>query len=280
MFPGQPLQIPAELPDDRDFTEICGLARANGFIDLGTMSWHGVESSESVKLQVYGVAMSLYRARRLRLQGVIPALIAEHSMGIYPAMAAAGSLSEEAVLELTFRAGACMATMGTRGEFSLGCVTGLTLEPLLSIAENHGVFMANHNTSCHFLLCGERAAVEEAMAEALVCGAFSARTFPCDAPLHTPMMAEIADDLRTLFDDFRYGQPAVPLISHIDQEPLTGGDIPGFLLRELCEPVYWEKTYLALVSAGAKSFFEVGAGESLKKYNRWISTEKGGSPPR
>jgi malonyl CoA-acyl carrier protein transacylase len=45
------------------------------------------------------------------------------------------------------------------------------------------------------------------------------------------------------------------------------------MMRELEFPVYWEKCYKALKKAGAATFLEVGAGDSLKKYNRWIESE-------
>jgi [acyl-carrier-protein] S-malonyltransferase len=273
MFPGQPLERPAQLPDDPDFWEIAAMVRERTCFDLESFAWTGPEWTENVKLQLFGAAMSLYRARRLRQEGFSPGIIAEHSMGIYAALAAADSLSEAEVLELAFRIGCAATRVGASGEYTIGCVVGLTLEPLLAIARNNGVFLANHNTSRHFLLSGERTRIAEAVAEAINGGAFSARTFPCDAPLHTPLMAEAAGAIRTILADYRFREPTVPLMSHIDQECLPAADLADFMLRELELPVYWEKTYLALKAAGAVRFLEAGAGESLRKYNRWIDSQ-------
>lgn len=274
MFPGQPLAFGSPLPDDEDFAAIARLTREHAFLDLGTLSWTRGAPTENVKLQVYGVAMSLYHCRRLRRQGGAPDLVAEHSMGIYPALAACGFLTEAEVLELTFRAGMCMATLGGRQKFALGCVIGMPLGELLVVAENHNVYLANHNTSRHFLLSGAGEKMADAMAEALSAGAFSAKLFPCDAPLHTPLMAELEAPLREIFGGFSYRDPGVRLMNHIDQDFLTASEISDFLFAELCEPVYWERTYRALHGAGVTRFHEVGAGDSLKKYNRWIDYEK------
>jgi [acyl-carrier-protein] S-malonyltransferase len=273
MFPGQPLSHGAEWPEDPDFREISALVRQNASFDMEQFAWMGSASSDNVKLQLFGTAMSLYHCRKLNRDGRVPDFVAEHSMGIYPALAACGSLSEEAALEMTLRVGSCLARMGDSRNFALGCVAGLTLEPILAIAENHGVFMANYNTSRHFLLSGERPNMEAAMAEALVVGAFSARTFPCDTPLHTPLVEEVSDELRAIFADYRYAEPRTRLMNHINQDYLSAADLPGFLLEELLLPVYWEKTYRALRSAGSTTFAEVGVGDSLKKYNRWIDGE-------
>lgn len=273
MFPGQPLTVSQTFHDDPDFDEISILARERAHLDLASFSWNRDTATDNVKLQVYGVAMSLWHARKLGRENIRPAIAAEHSMGIYPALALCGCLSEGEILELTFRAGSCMARMGEKREYALGCVTGLTVEPLLAIAESNGVHLANFNTSRHFLLSGERGDIANAAAEALENGAFTASTFPCDAPLHTPLMEEIASPLREIFSAFQFREPLTPLMNHIDQDFLSASEIPDFLIRELCEPVYWEQTYRALHAAGATRFFEVGAGDSLKKYNRWIQHE-------
>ncbi len=273
MFPGQPLFTGPSPAEDQDFRDIVQLARERAGLDIQDMAWLGETSTESVALQVYGAAISLHHARRLAREGIRPNLVAEHSMGIYAALAHCGSITEGDALELTNRIGRCMARMSANGSYALGCMVGLPLEPLLSIAENNGVHMANHNTSRHFLLSGERAGIEGAVAEALAKGAFSAKVFPCDAPLHTPLMEAVEPFLREIVADFRFAQPAVPLMNHIDQDYLTASEVADFLLRELMLPVYWEATYLALRAAGVSRFIEVGVGDALKKYNRWIESE-------
>jgi malonyl CoA-acyl carrier protein transacylase len=207
-------------------------------------------------------------------QGAGPDLIAEHSMGIYAALAAAGSIDRATALALTSRIGVAMALMGRQGEYALGCVIGLTFGPLEAIAANNGVHIANHNTSRHFLLAGERTRIETALAEAQAGGAFSVSTFLCDAPLHTPLIAEIAAELQRIVSEYSYGEPRIPLFEHIGQTTLTAARIPGFLVDELCRPVHWESTYRTLRSQGVTRFLEVGAGSTLAKFNRWIDSEQ------
>lgn len=275
MFPGQPLALPASLPDDALFREVAEVTLERTGLDLATSSWKGEPGSENVKLQVYGAALGVYGARLLEKDGITPRYVAEHSMGIYAALAAVGSLSGGDAIEIAYRAGCAMQAMSRRMSCAIGCVVGLTVEPLLAIAENNGVYLANHNTSRHFLLSGERAGMEAAEAEALAAGAFSAKLFPCDAPLHTPLMEELASECAAIFADYSYRAPSVPLVDHIEGEFLSAAEIPGYLSRELSEPVYWERSYRTLRSLGVQSFREVGLGDSLKKYNRWIDAELG-----
>lgn len=273
MFPGQPLACDASLPDDADFALIADLVRRVTRLDLQRFEWLDGEGSDNMKLQLFGVAQSLYHLRRLRRDGVSPDLVAQHSMGIYSALTACHSLPEPEAIEIAWRVGSSLARMGKTQQYALGCVIGLTLDPIMALAANHRIHLANHNTSRHFLLAGRREDVATAMVEAVDMGAFSTRIFGCDAPLHTPLMLQLEEELQEIFADYRYLDPACPLVDHLDQNYLCGADIPGFMLRELYHPVYWERSYRTLRAAGVKRFVEVGAGESLKKYNRWIEGE-------
>jgi len=273
MFPGQPITFADAPSDDIEFQKIALLCReTTGFNPLE----NGAEApdlSESVRLQLFGVCTSLYRCRQFQSRGSGPDLITEHSMGIYPALAASGAIDATAALELTWRIGRCLAEMGSRREYALGCVIGLTREPLEAVAAGNGVYIANHNTSRHFLLAGEREQVAAALVEATASGAFSVSIFPCDAPLHTPLIAEITGELRRIVADFSFREPQIPLVEHIAQTTLTAATIPAFLVDELCRPVYWETTYRALRSVGVTRFQEAGAGSALTKFNRWIDSE-------
>jgi malonyl CoA-acyl carrier protein transacylase len=204
---------------------------------------------------------------------VRPDLVAQHSMGIYAALVACRSLPEVEAIEITWRVGLSLAGMTKSQHYALGCVIGLALEPVLELADSNRVHLANHNTSRHFLLSGKKEDILLAMSEALERGAYSTRTFSCDAPLHTPLIAHLEPELRDIFADYRYIEPACPLMNHLDQGYLDSATIPGFLLRELRLPVFWDRTYRSLREAGVKKFFEVGADEALKKYNRWIEGE-------
>lgn len=273
MFPGQPVSFAGAPSDDVEFRKIALLCQnTTGFNPLESNT-SASDLSESVRFQLLGVCSSLYRSNLLTGQGGGAKLIAEHSMGIYPALAASGSIDGSTALELTWRIGRCMAQMGMQREYALGCVIGLALGQLETIAANNGVHIANHNTSRHFLLAGEKERVDAALVEATVSGAFSVSIFRCDAPLHTPLIAEIAGELQRIVAEYSFREPQIPLVEHIGQSTLTAAAIPAFLVDELCRPVYWETTYRALRSRGVTRFQEVGTGSALSKFNRWIDSE-------
>lgn len=273
LFPGQPLQR-EELSPDEDAGAINRLCRERCGYDLLTdQPLAGTPLSRHTRLQVYGVAMSLYHARRLRREGGQPDLIAEHSLGIYAALAASGSISEGDALELACRIGSCLAGMGERQQYALGCPIGISRVAVEQAARQAGVYVANYNTSSHFLLAGVQAGVEAALAACQAAGAFSVSLFPCEAPLHTPLLADIAADLTAIVAEYRFSEPVVPLVEHISQTLLTAAAIPAFLVDELQQPVYWEQTWKHLQAGGFSRCIEVGSGRALTKFNRWIDLE-------
>ena len=275
MFPGQPLSSCGPLPGDADGAQLTELLRRITGIDLAYAPEPYLQGApDDLQLQLEGVAHSLHRLRRFKRDGVGPDLVAEHSMGIYPALVACGSLDEGCGIEITFRVGRALSSMRRSGPFAFGCIVGLPLEPVRSIARNHGAHLANCNTSRHFLLSGKREAIEAAVAESSAAGAYSARCMETNAPLHSPLMAELEPQLREIFSDYRYAEPRCPLLDHLDQKHLERSAIASFLLRELSQPVFWERSYLALRRAGVGRFIEAGAGEPLKKFNRWIDAEQ------
>lgn len=274
IFPGQPLQREQVTPDDADFHALADLCRSRCGYDLIThQPVPGSPVSHHTCLQIYGVAMSLYRARKLRSEGYIPSLISEHSLGIYASLAASGSISEQDALALVSRIGSCMAQMGAVEEYSLGCPIGLLIDPVDAAARNNGVFLANYNTSRHFLLAGSTQGIESALAECQAAGAFSVSSYPCEAPLHTPLMAEVAADLAAIVAEYQVAEPQIPLIESLGQTRLTADAIPAFLVDELQQPVYWERTWKSVRAAGFSRCIEVGSGQALTKFNRWIDSE-------
>lgn len=273
MFPGQPVAFADTPVNDPEFQKIALLCQeTTGFNPLESCT-SASDLSQSVRLQLFGVCVSLYRAKVLARQGSVPDVIAEHSMGIYASLAASGATDDVTAIELAWRIGVCMARMGMQREYALGCIIGLTRVPLEAIVANNGIYIANYNTSRHFLLAGERENVAAALAEATASGAFSASVFPCDAPLHTPRIEEIAGELRRIVADYRFYEPRIPLVEHITQTTLTAAAIPRFMVEELSRPVYWETTYRALRSREVTHFQEVGIGSALSKFNRWIDSE-------
>lgn len=274
MFPGQPLKYLPSRPDDNDYNDISRICINKAGFDLFSCSPLSSDLTSNICLQIYGVAISLYSARKLRNSGARPDVVAQHSMGIYPALVACGVCSEEDAIEMTARAGLCMSVMGKSNEYLLGCIIGLSASVLSTLLESIDAYIANFNTSKHFLLAGHKSELTSLLQAAQSAGAFSVSSFNCDAPLHTPLMKTVSTGLKSVFADYNFSTPTTPLMSHKGELLTTPEQIRCFLHDQILQPVYWEKTVSALRNLGVTKFVEVGAGDALKKFNRWIESEQ------
>ena len=276
LFPGQPLHCEQFTDLDHDLDQLHQLCcEVTGYDLILGQPCVGRTLSNHTALQIHGVVSSLYRSRCLKKSGEAPDLLAEHSLGIYAALAVAGCISEQSALELVARIGNSMSRLSGSREYALGCPIGLAVDPVEAAARNNGVYVANYNTSRHFLLAGEKRKIESALAECQAAGAFSVSSFACEAPLHTPLMAEISSELAAIVADYRFTEPQVPLIESLAQTSLTAAAIPAFLVAELQQPVYWERSWTSVRAAGVTRCIEVGSGQALTKFNRWIDSEAG-----
>jgi len=274
MFPGQPLKFVPVPVDDADFLELAALCRTKAGFDLMSAESDVTGMALHTRLQIHGTAMSLWRARKLGASGGCPDIVTQHSMGVYPALAICGTISEGDALEMVARVGECMALVFRADEYALGCVIGMEHARLEPIVAGHGVYFANFNTSKHFLISGLKADVWAVLDAASLAGAFSASLHTCDAPLHAPLMAQASTALREIFSDYRYAVPHIPLMSHRGELLEDPSHIRDFLHDELLQPVFWEKSWHALRESGVDRFVEVGVGDTLKKFNRWFESEQ------
>lgn len=279
MFPGQPLRRDYQFPASTGSDDIRALCLETTGFDPVDWNDTGSLASEHVRLQLYGTAASISRSRYLWSENQRPDIVLEHSLGIYAALAACGSIRDRDALEITARVGTALAGMSRDSSYALGCIVGLDREPLEEAVTNHGVYVANYNTRSHHLLAGEYQRIVSVMEECTAAGAFSVSLFDCDAPLHTPLLEEAAGTLQGVFSDYHYNEPTVPLLNHIDQQRLSASRIADFLLEELLNPVWWLSSYSAARALGASKFVEVGSGDALKKFNRWIDSQGGGMTP-
>lgn len=277
IFPGQPLKAENRLPEDADFMELSELAALNCGYDLHKNEPLSRSAlSPHTCLQLYGVAWSLYKVRKARRSGDLPTMLSGHSLGIYAALAVAGSVTEVEALELTARVGCCISGFAENGSYSFGCPIGIKVDPVEAAAKNNGVHVANYNSSQHFLLAGDSRQIEAALAECQQAGAFSVSSYRCEAPLHTPLLSALDRQLAEIVADYRFNEPTVPLLESFSQTFLTAAVIPLFLVQQLQKPVYWEKTWLYLRRLGFESAAEHGNAQPLTKFNRWIDMEYGG----
>ena len=281
-FPGQlhekPILKDHPLSEDPHFKELLSRASHQTKFDLFNFSFgsEGEEEDFSLKLQVSTYFLSMVHFYRLRAAGWNPDILAEHSMGIYSALAASGAISFEEGLFVTETIGRLLKREGTIHPGGMASIIGLPLEEIQKICQDLNGFqlsIANYNGSMHFVLSGEEMGVEKAISLALSRKAFSATRLAFNTALHSPSLFSLREEIMTILQTIEVQPLKIPILNHWTIKPLRREEIKNFLSQEINRPVYWIRCVETLLQEGYTQFVEVGHEATLTKLMRWIDRE-------
>ncbi len=282
-FPGQIrerviLEDHHPLRKDPHFREVTERASALNQFDLLQFSFQGEEgeAGHNLKLQISTYLLSMIHFHRLRAAGWVPDVLAEHSMGVYAALAAAEAITFEEGLFITESIGRLLEREGSRRRGGLASIIGLPLEEIEKICDDlngHQLAIANYNGSMHFVLSGEEKGVENAISLALSRKAVSASRLPFHAALHSPSLFSYRGEIQHLLRDIEIHPPKFPILNHWTVRPLKKEEIKDFLSQEIGQPVYWDRCVEKLIQEGVIQFIEVGQEATLTKLIRWTHRE-------
>jgi [acyl-carrier-protein] S-malonyltransferase len=212
---------------------------------------------------------------------VRPACTAGHSLGEYSALAAAGVLPVDAVLELVCLRGRLMAEADPDGRGGMAAVLKLSRQEVEDVAESAAaatgevLLVANYNTPAQFVLSGGKAAVEAAVP--LVRERKGrAMPLPVSGAFHSPLMAPAAKAMNTLLDRLTWSKPRFAVYSNVTGAAVTDGeslrDLAG---RQMISPVLWIDSIAGQYRDGVRRWLEVGPKGVLSRMVKPIVDEAG-----
>ena len=282
-FPGQLQERPIledhhPLREDPHFNELLERASLATKFDLPNFSFKGEEAANELelKLQISTYLLSMVHFYRLRAAGWTPDILAEHSMGIYGALAASEAITFEEGLFITESIGRLLEREGALHPGAMASIIGLPLEEVQKICQDldgYQLFIANYNGSMQYVLSGEEEGVEKAISFALSRKAISATRLAFDIALHSPSLFSLREEIQNLLKDIKVQPPKFPILNHWTIKPLRKEEIKDFLSQEIGRPVYWVRCVEKLIQEGVDQFVEVGNESTLTKLIRWINRE-------
>jgi [acyl-carrier-protein] S-malonyltransferase len=283
-FPGQ-LQGRPKFNDDQPlkenplFQEVMEKAiRLTRFdlIDFSFREEPAGEDSLHLKLQIATYLLSMVHFYLLRAAGWVPQILAEHSMGIYAALASSEAITFEEGLFITESIGRLLGGEGTLPQGAMASITGLSLQEVQKICQDldgYDLFIANYNGPMHYVISGEEEGVEKAVSFALARKALSATRLAFRRALHSSSLLCLREEIASILKDVKIEPPKIPILSHWTIKPLRKEEIKDFLSQEVGRPVYWVRCVEKLVQDGVTRFVEVGHESTLTKLIRGINRE-------
>jgi len=200
--------------------------------------------------------------------------LAGHSLGLYAALYASGSVSLEDCAAIILQVQDAIELVSGNRKGLMASVIGLKTDEVERIcSETGGVYVSNVNSATQIVISGWEEHTRTACRAALKAGALGVRELPISFPLHSPLMQGTEDMVGPFVTSITIQEPAIPLLSHLDGKPLDAPGISRVLCGQLTQKVLWRDTVKALSQRGIGRFLEVGPSDVLSKLVRWIERD-------
>ncbi len=278
LFPGQGSQVAgmgrdlaAAFPEARAVYDRADEALAPFQLSISRVSFEGTEEElkRTAVTQPAILVHSVAVFEVLKARGLVPTLLAGHSLGEWSALVAAGSLTLEEAVVLVHRRGTFMQEAVAVGQGAMGAVIGLDGPAVAAACEEvasatgEAVSAANFNSPEQTVIAGTANAVAKAGELLKQRGAKRVLPLPVSAPFHCALMQPAEERLGPFLDAAAFADLEVPVVTNVDVlANLSGAQAREALRRQVCSPVRWVETVqrLSRDTAGA---VEVGPGTVL-----------------
>mgnify|MGYP006096788373 FL=1 len=255
---------------------------------LGYDLWQLVQHGEADQLnQTHITQPALLTASvalwRLWLQqgGLMPSVLAGHSLGEYSALVCAGALEFTDAVRLVEARGQFMQAAVPPGEGAMAAIIGMDDDAIALACEasTQGQIVApvNYNSPGQVVIAGSKAAVERAMVACKEAGAKRALPLPVSVPSHCALMLPAADKLRTMLSGMKVKVPTVSVVQNVDAKVANSAEaIVNNLVAQLHQPVLWSQCVESIAASGIELVVECGPGKVLngltKRINKTLHT--------
>jgi [acyl-carrier-protein] S-malonyltransferase len=250
-------------------------------VSLSRLMWEGPEQELTETRNAQPALMvHSYAVLTVMREALTATVIAGgHSLGEFSAHVAAGTLAFEDALRAVRLRGELMFEAGRQRPGAMAAVLGLPDDAVRAAcaAVTAGLCVpANFNSEGQVVISGDEAGVAEGMERARAAGARKVKALKVSGAFHSPLMAPAQPGLRAHLEGVAFSDPAFPVVSNVNAEPIRSGiDAKELLVRQLTAPVLWSTSIATMLREGANRFLELGPGSILCGLNKRIG---GGVP--
>ena len=196
--------------------------------------------------------------------------VAGHSLGEYSAICAAGSLSFEDALRLVALRGELMFAIGEQEPGTMAAILGLEDDKVKTLCnelstDTEVIVPANFNSPGQIVVSGNAELVRRSLDVFKQAGAKIAKELPVSGAFHSPLMKPAQLRLAEAIMNTPFADASIDVYSNVKAIPTrTSSELRQLLIEQLCAPVLWTQTVLAMANNGISKFIEIGPGKVLQ----------------
>lgn len=228
-------------------------------------------------------AVAAYRAW-VAETGLLPSVVAGHSLGEYSALVASGVLTlTQAAPLVRFRAAAMQEAVPV-GVGAMAAILGMPAAQVVAgcqavtaefgVGSSDVVEAVNFNDPVQTVIAGTKAGVEKACEYLKSQGAKRALPLPVSAPFHSSLMKPAAEKLREKLATLSLGVPQIAVVNNVDVQVESDPErVRDALYRQAFQPVRWVECVQAIRARGVSHVIECGPGKVLAGMTKRIDAE-------
>ncbi len=209
--------------------------------------------------------------------GLLPEMVAGHSLGEFSALVANKVLSFEDGLRLVSKRAMAMQRACEINPSTMAAVLGLDdkkVEEICAEFKDEIVVPANYNCPGQLVISGSINGITQACERMKAAGAKRALVLQVGGAFHSPLMEPARQELQDAIAATHFGNPTCPIYQNVNAQPNIDPQlIKENLINQLTAPVRWTQTVLEMVQNGATRFTEVGPGNVLQGLVKKIAKE-------
>ena len=211
-------------------------------------------------------------------EGVMPVVMAGHSLGEYTALVCAEAMDFSDAISLVSLRGQYMQEAVADGEGAMAAILGLDDDAVIKICEETAaanemiVSAVNFNAPGQVVIAGNSEAVKHASSALLAAGAKKAIKLPVSVPSHCSLMKSAADKLARKLHSIEIDRPNIPVINNV--HVTIENDVESIrdaLVKQLYNPVQWVGTINKMLAEGTEQIVECGPGKVLTGLTKRIN---------
>ena len=246
-----------------DLTDLPGVVFPEPAFDASAVDAQKKELTAMANAQPAIAATSLAQLALLDVLGVSATAAAGHSFGEVTALAAAGVLPTERLVETARTRGTLMneAGQGKDGAMLAVSATADDVRALLDTNESGSLVIANDNAPTQVVLAGYDSDIAWAQTAAKAKG-WTAVRLPVASAFHSEIVAASCAPLTAYLKTLKIGQPNFPVYANATAQQY-GEDVAEQLGDQVQRVVRFREMIEAMARDGVTRFIEVGPGRVL-----------------
>ena len=248
---------------------------------ISKLCFEGPEATlrETKKTQPCLFATSVAVLAACREAGLVPSVVAGHSVGEYAALVAAEAFDVATGAKLVQQRALAMAEAARLHPGSMAAVLGLDARVVKEIcdslnSEGHIVVPANDNCPGQVVISGEAMSIAAAAIVLKEQGAKRVLPLEVSGAFHSPLMEFAATVLRPVIANFPIADPKLLVVANVTADyETTAEEVKANLGAQVAGPVRWTETIQRLWGDGYTHFVECGNGKVLAGLIKRIAPE-------